>query len=348
MKLSEFNDVNAGTRLTLTFVLLIAVIVGGNSVVIWQFRIVSGQTDRLTRVSQQLLAVQQLREGLFRLHALIDDSARSRDASRLDMDAQASLRAVLEQTQRTRSTFAYSRAETSSDSLDAIDATLPSQVQVIRGLANSGDWDAVNLRLSYQIKPMETRISALLGNLNNELNTQMTQAVTKVGNLQNRILLIVPITTILTFLLAGYFCWSTARRIMELRIDVQVKERMRIARELHDTLLQDVQGLILKIDAIAKRMPAGTPARGEIKKTLDYADHVLAEGRNRIRNLRVASLTDNELSAAFQQTAEELSTDAVASVKNRRQRTRIEPDHSGRVLLDWSRSNHQCDQAFRG
>ncbi len=315
MKFSEFRSFNASTSLTLTFVLLIALILGGNSLVIWQFRIVSGQTARLTGVSQQLLAVQQLQEQIFRFHTQLDDIARSRNASRFDTEAQPSLRALLEQTQRTRNTFAYLPPEISSDPLEAIDMTLPSQVEGMIALAKSGDWDAVNLRLSHQIQPMETRISALVAGIDNEVNTRMTQTVADMGRLENRILLIVPTTTILTFLLAGFFGWSTARRIIELRMDERVQERTRIARELHDTLLQDVQGLILKLDAIAKRMPASDPAREEIEKTLDYADRVLAEGRDRVRNLRVYSVSDNELPAAFQRIAEELSPDRTATLK---------------------------------
>ena len=48
-------------------------------------------------------------------------------------------------------------------------------------------------------------------------------------------------------------------REVNMRLDERVTERTRIARELHDTLLQNVQGLILKIHAIAKRIPTARP-----------------------------------------------------------------------------------------
>jgi signal transduction histidine kinase len=315
MKFLLANYFNAGRSLTLTFAFLMALILGGNGLVIWQFRVVNRQTDRLTGVSQQLLAVQQLQEQLFTLHGRLDEIAHSRDASRLVTEAQPLLGSLLEQTQRTRNTFTYLPSEISADSLDAIDVTLPRQLQGITALAKSGDWEAVNLRLDNQLKPMEAQISALVSSINNAVNTRMTQAVATMESLQSRILLIVPITTILTFLLAAFFGWSTARRIIELRIDERIQERTRIARELHDTLLQDVQGLILKIDAIAKRMPKADPAREDIEKTLDYADHVLAEGRDRIRSLRTVAVPDSELPAAFQQIAEELSPDRTATLK---------------------------------
>jgi hypothetical protein len=44
-------------------------------------------------------------------------------------------------------------------------------------------------------------------------------------------------------------------------LEERVAERERIARELHDTLLQGVQGLILKIQAVTEEIPHDAPAR---------------------------------------------------------------------------------------
>jgi len=88
-------------------------------------------------------------------------------------------------------------------------------------------------------------------------------------------------------------------------MEARLGERERIARDLHDTLLQSVQGLILKFHAIAKRIPTSEPARQEIEKALDHADQVLVEGRDRVRNLRSSPIGFGELPRAFQQVVEE-------------------------------------------
>ena len=75
------------------------------------------------------------------------------------------------------------------------------------------------------------------------------------------------------------------------RIEERLGERERIARELHDTLLQGIQGLILRFQAVADRIPASEPARQMIEKVLDRADEVLAEGRDRVKNLRLTAQT---------------------------------------------------------
>lgn len=91
------------------------------------------------------------------------------------------------------------------------------------------------------------------------------------------------------------------------RMEERLEERERIARDLHDTLLQGVQGLILKFHAISKQIPKDSPAYNALEKTLDHADEVLAEGRDRIRNLRVDSASLSDLPAAFRTVAEETS-----------------------------------------
>jgi ligand-binding sensor domain-containing protein/signal transduction histidine kinase len=96
-------------------------------------------------------------------------------------------------------------------------------------------------------------------------------------------------------------------RVVHARMEERLEERERIARDLHDTLLQSVQGLILKFSAVSKQIPADLPARDALEKTLDHADEVLAEGRDRIRNLRVNSASLSDLPAAFRSVAEETS-----------------------------------------
>jgi signal transduction histidine kinase len=78
-----------------------------------------------------------------------------------------------------------------------------------------------------------------------------------------------------------------AQRIRD-RLQVQVAERERIARELHDTLLQGMQGLMLHFQAAADGMAPGTPARSTIERALERGDDVLLEGRDRVRDLRAS------------------------------------------------------------
>jgi signal transduction histidine kinase len=80
---------------------------------------------------------------------------------------------------------------------------------------------------------------------------------------------------------------SLSRRL-QARLEERAAERERIARELHDTLLQGVQGLILRFQAVTDRLPDEDPAKLGFNKALDRADQLLVEGRDRVRDLRSA------------------------------------------------------------
>lgn len=96
------------------------------------------------------------------------------------------------------------------------------------------------------------------------------------------------------------------------RLEARLAERERIARELHDTLLQGMQGLILRFQAAADCIPREEPARLLMEQSLDRADELLGEGRDRVKDLRLAtsdqSDLDQSLAALGKQFAELHST----------------------------------------
>jgi signal transduction histidine kinase len=93
-----------------------------------------------------------------------------------------------------------------------------------------------------------------------------------------------------------------------LRLDERVHERTRIARELHDTLLQSFQGLMLRFQSARDLLPAH-PAKAveALDGALDRADQAIAEGRDAIQNLRSSTTVSNELAQAITSLAEELT-----------------------------------------
>ena len=96
------------------------------------------------------------------------------------------------------------------------------------------------------------------------------------------------------------------------RLEERLRERERIARELHDTLLQEMQGLVYKFQAAAENLPDGDSHRARLEEALDRADGVLEDGRGRVLGLRGPESESQELFAALSDAGRSLSSDRPA------------------------------------
>lgn len=101
----------------------------------------------------------------------------------------------------------------------------------------------------------------------------------------------------------------------EARLSERQGERVRIARELHDTLLQGVQGLLVRFQVAANAIPDGEPAKAMMDQVLDRADEILVEGRDRVRDLRAEQDAGSPLMAELERLAYDTERDFGAAVE---------------------------------
>jgi ligand-binding sensor domain-containing protein/signal transduction histidine kinase len=81
-----------------------------------------------------------------------------------------------------------------------------------------------------------------------------------------------------------------------LRLDGRVSERTRIARELHDTLLQSFQGVMLRFYAARNMLPERpVEARASLEIAIERATEAITEGRDAVQELRNSSIGSNDL-----------------------------------------------------
>src|ERR1700677_1393669 len=93
-----------------------------------------------------------------------------------------------------------------------------------------------------------------------------------------------------------------------------LEERERIARELHDTLIQSVYGLILTLQSSTTRPSSMQELRRQIGSALDLAGDLLDEARDRVSALR-ASVVPLDLARAISHSADSLSVARRAKFK---------------------------------
>ncbi|HEY4294675.1 sensor histidine kinase [Luteibacter sp.] len=66
---------------------------------------------------------------------------------------------------------------------------------------------------------------------------------------------------------------------------IRAQERERIARDLHDTLLQSVQGLLLTVQAISRK-PSSEGTREELTRAVEMARQAVIESRDKLGMMR--------------------------------------------------------------
>jgi signal transduction histidine kinase len=106
-------------------------------------------------------------------------------------------------------------------------------------------------------------------------------------------------------------------RQFNMQLEARVGERTRIARDLHDTLLQSFQGLMLRLQVVANLLTQGKVERAqeELELSLDRADQAIAEGRDAVRDLRLSATTTNELAQAVTALGNELAAEGTAAFR---------------------------------
>jgi len=97
------------------------------------------------------------------------------------------------------------------------------------------------------------------------------------------------------------------RRELGAALEARVGERTRIARELHDTLLQSFQGLVLLFGAVLRLLPERpVEARQRLERALEQATQAITEARDAVQDLSASDLDRNRIVNSIKKIAAEL------------------------------------------
>ena len=96
-----------------------------------------------------------------------------------------------------------------------------------------------------------------------------------------------------------------------MRLDERVSERTRIARDLHDTLLQSAHGLLLRFQIVSQLLPdRPAEAKDKLDSAIDQTAGFITEARDEVQGLRDSTVQSNDLALAISTLGEELTTDS--------------------------------------
>ena len=97
----------------------------------------------------------------------------------------------------------------------------------------------------------------------------------------------------------------------EMTLEARVSERTRIARELHDTLLQSFHGLLLRFQTVSYLLPERpVEAKERLDSAIEQAADAITEGRDAVQGLRDSTTQTNDLALAINSLGKELLADS--------------------------------------
>lgn len=97
-------------------------------------------------------------------------------------------------------------------------------------------------------------------------------------------------------------------RRLNARFEERLDERMRIAQELHDTLLQGFLSASMQLHIAVERMPEDLQAKLGLNHVQQLIGQVIKEGRNAVQGLRSITGDSLDLGQAFSRIQQELAT----------------------------------------
>jgi len=209
---------NIGPRLVLCFALIIVSMLAGDLIVLWQFHIVQAQAERLNEYDEELVTVLRVRSDMYKFRDALESLASAKNAQRLKADTQSMNAAIAEDMRHAKIALLAVHSDNASDptilpTLAVVQSNLQSETASVIELAETNDWNALQVRLTNQLRPLEFSISTLVESVDREVRMEHTQAAANIRQVQRWIFIVVPATVVLTLLIAGTLGLAITRSI---------------------------------------------------------------------------------------------------------------------------------------
>jgi signal transduction histidine kinase len=114
--------------------------------------------------------------------------------------------------------------------------------------------------------------------------------------------------------LAYQFRIRQLQRLFNMRLEERVQERTRIARDLHDTLLQTSQAALIQMQAAYNLLSRRPEQAVEVlQRAIAICGDGIAEGREAIQHMRLSTVIKNDLARALREAGDQLAAQSSAS-----------------------------------
>src|ERR1700757_2476906 len=212
------SRVDINSRLTICFVLIIALMSVGTGIMLWQSHVMRTQADRLKQLDEQFMEVQ-------RVHALVlsfsnesEQLVKARNLARLQQEAPVLRNQLNDSLRQTQTVFRGIEPNNTLDptvlpTLETIQGLLPSQIDSLTTLASVADWDALSQRMEQPVETLENLSAELVNTASRDLQNKRSEAARKIERAQIRTLFILTFIGGLTIVIAALLGFGITQTI---------------------------------------------------------------------------------------------------------------------------------------
>jgi len=216
---TPFRGATIGGRLTACFVAIVLSMVAADLVAVWQFQRITAEARRLVQADETSLSVVRIHFDVETFRDKLAAVTTTHDIRQLRMEA-ASLRQkfvedVAQSQQLLRASNVPGRDPAIASALETLRTTLPSQLDTTVELALAGDWPAVDLRLKNQVQALIDLSALLVEKVDREVSQEREQAIESGNQARQQLVLVLPVTALLTLLVAVALGWYATRSITD-------------------------------------------------------------------------------------------------------------------------------------
>jgi PAS domain S-box-containing protein len=212
------SRVDINTRLTLCFVLIIALMSVGTGILLWQSRVMRAQANHLKEMDEQFMEVQ-------RVHALVlsfrnesEQLVEARNLARLRQEAPVLRNRLNDSLRQTQTVFRGIEPNNTLDptvlpTLETIQGLLPSQIDSLTTLASAADWEALSQRMEQPVETLENLSAELVDTASRDLRNKRSEAARQMERAQTQTLFILPTVSGLTIVMAALLGFGITQTI---------------------------------------------------------------------------------------------------------------------------------------
>jgi signal transduction histidine kinase/ligand-binding sensor domain-containing protein len=221
----------------------------------------------------------------------------------------------------------------------ALSLTVPGRVQFSHRIAGTkSTWSAPSNQRSVlltDLRPGHYRFEVRASNNDGLWGEQATEvALTIPATFTQSLGFKIAVAGLVLLVLYGLYAVRVRQILARIRErgEERMRERERIARDIHDTLLQSVQGLLLRFQSVADHLQGDPQTQQVMNQALDRAEAVLVEGRDRLQGLRRVDASDLEHEVRRLISELPFAPSTQVSVDSHGQRRSLRPDVFDEIL----------------